>query len=362
VGLIAGATFEWDASVLSSIHATGANVTSIDDQSGNGNNTTGVDTTPKTGIRSINGLNAIEFGHAATECLYYLGAVSSQPYTVYAVIQSDLLTSTNAEFFNGNGVEASMRVTQWAGGSGGLKAGTVDLKPHAYACVYNGAVNSKLWLDQALLTTGDGGTVAASNPCMGGDGGSAVWHGLVGFLAYSATADSDATVQANLGLLRNKWLLWDVPRIDGPHPRSFLIPRRGQRLTVPFAQRGAPATAGAVNATATASNDLLGTNTATRALAVSRTATNSLVGSNTATRALAVSRAAANSLLGADTATRQLATPRTATNSLLGTNSAARTTTRARSAANTLLGTNTAARAVTARPALQPTASSAPTP
>lgn len=205
MGRLSGTTFEYDATVAASIHATGSNVTSWDDQSGNGHNTTGVDSTPKTGTRTLGGLNSIEFGHTATECLFWSGAVTPSPYTVYAVIQLDSVPA-HAEFLNMNGVEAGVIGSVW-GISGGsvISGGTPNTQPHVYTGLFN-STSSKVFIDSVQVASGDAGTTTPTTPAIGGDGGTINWPGLISFLALVPSAASDPTRLANEALLTAAFL------------------------------------------------------------------------------------------------------------------------------------------------------------
>lgn len=93
----------------------------------------------------------------------------------------------------------------------------------------------------------------------------------------------------------------------------------------------------------TATDSLLGSDTATRTLTFARTTTDTLLGSDTATRTLTLARSASDALLDTDTATRTLTLVGSATDTLLGSDTAAGLLVFARSASDTLLGADTAA-------------------
>lgn len=101
-------------------------------------------------------------------------------------------------------------------------------------------------------------------------------------------------------------------------------------------------TTGAGNVSRTATDALLGADTATRAAPKVRTATDTLIGSDTAAGTRTKQATAVDALLGTDTATRTAPETRTTSDTLLGGDTATKTAVRQRTASDALLGVDAA--------------------
>ncbi len=121
---------------------------------------------PKSGSRTVNGHNVLDFDRSYRGGLVQTGAVSSgQPCTFFAVTGDDLAGSAQVEFVvykypsggdttfalqgnDGNHVE--LYAGTWGGSGGPAKSATVKL----YICVFNGA-SSHIYTDGTDFTQGN---------------------------------------------------------------------------------------------------------------------------------------------------------------------------------------------------------------
>jgi hypothetical protein len=177
-GPLGGAYAEHDPRIAASI--TGSpNITALADQSGNAHHLDFPQGTPKTGTRTINGFNAIKYGALATDGLLATTAISlAPPYTVFVVAQADTLSATGFIYGANSGNQTIKQIgTQWSV-DGVFSGGTVDLYPHVFTMVVNGAA-SVLRLDGVQIAAGTCGAGTATLFYFGGDGGTA-FNGLVG--------------------------------------------------------------------------------------------------------------------------------------------------------------------------------------
>jgi hypothetical protein len=172
---------EYDARVPRTIHATGANVDILDNASGSLWDLDFGSGTPKTGTRTINGHNVIDFGTTANDALFAGGGITlTPPYTLFIFVQSDLTTQTGYFFTTDTALNFGQVGTQWtvavAAPFGG---GTVDAQPHVLTLVNNGA-SSLLYIDSALIATGTCPATTATIFGLGGDAGGNVFNGAIG--------------------------------------------------------------------------------------------------------------------------------------------------------------------------------------
>lgn len=274
-GPVAGAYAEHDARV--GITATGANVTAWADQSGSGLTLNTVDgTTPKTGVRAINGQNAILFN---TALIYTTSAVAS-PRTIIGVVQSDITTvAGTARWYQSDGVaNAGITGSSWYfNANTNLTGGTPDLNPHVISLVFNGATSS-MYVDGVLTASGTCNTLTTVYHVLGGDGGTGPWNGLIGhvFGYPSALSDADRILVENY--LKTQWLVGPQAPITVIRP-SFWTPQGFNRqLGTPLSLRGGSA------ATALTTNQMLSvTSTQTPTLTKSTSKTLSVTETQTAT-------------------------------------------------------------------------------
>lgn len=179
---ISGLVAWYDASVLSSVHATLGRVSQWDDLSGNGNHLlqgTG-SVQPLSGVDTINGLNVLKFdAPARNDFMVATGVTIAQPFTAIFVVKAATLGS-NAQVLTNLTPGGA---TVWAdGGKWSLYAGSVadtavsvDTSAHVITAIFNGA-SSKFYLDGSDISGGNPGTNGRTTIAIGADGVNA-WNG-----------------------------------------------------------------------------------------------------------------------------------------------------------------------------------------
>lgn len=203
----------WDSSDLNSIISSGGDVSQWNDLSGNGNHlvqATGANQ-PKTGTRTLGGLNAIDFDGVDHFMDVTYGATITQPNTIFAVAQSDV--ATGQQYIMG-GVDATDRnilimnaTPVWDLYAGtDLPGGSADTSPHAFGGVFDG-VSSELFVDGLSQATGDVGAGDSAGLTVGRRYATPFryWNGIICELIVIDGTLSTADRQNVEGYLAWKW-------------------------------------------------------------------------------------------------------------------------------------------------------------
>lgn len=212
---VAGFLAWHDASDVGSIIASSGAVSQWNDKSGNGFHFVqpSAPNRPTTGVRSINGLNALDFTGSPVAMLYANNLTQAQPVTIFSVTKSDVSTygaGTGQIFGNsgGGGIIVYCRGSEWSYYAGAeIHAGAIDVAVHTVSTIVNGA-SSALFVDGVSTVTGDPGAGAwsAVKPFVGADGGgSGYFDGLIGELIFYPSALSVANRNAVEAYLKAKW-------------------------------------------------------------------------------------------------------------------------------------------------------------
>lgn len=200
----------WDPSDTSTITLNSGTVASMTDKSGNGRTVQGGTTSnsPKSGTRSHNGLNVLDFDGG--DDLDTVVAYSwPQPSTLLIVAKTDQITAAKYMFgsessSNPSGFGIDLNTTyKWRVHAGSALWGPdADTDPHIFTVFFSGA-SSYLRKDGVQVATGNPGT---SNPTsgvlLGGFGGFALlWDGWIGDCAHYSGAIDLAAEE----MLATKW-------------------------------------------------------------------------------------------------------------------------------------------------------------
>jgi len=201
----------WDASEASTITSSGGDVSQFDDKKGNGINlvqATGSNQ-PKTGTRTINGLNVLDFDGLFDNLKVTFGANLTQETNIYIVCQTDDTVAWQAAFSGADVTNSQSLETfgaEWNLFSGAVYVGeTSDTSAHVFKCTFNGA-SSNISLDGVAGTPANAGTAELSGITMGefADGGIG-WNGTIAemFIIDGAlSSENDASAISYLG---TKW-------------------------------------------------------------------------------------------------------------------------------------------------------------
>src|SRR5262245_16672761 len=347
----------WDASDTSTITDAGAGAVSVwGDKSGNARDLsqgTGGNR-PTTGTRTINGLNVIDF--SGTNQWMSLSGGPTQGWTMFVVALDDdgsgspgryLIGHTGA----GNFAFGTQPTNQWFMYAGTIQNGaaTLTTATHVLTTVWNGGT-SVLRIDTAVDISASPGAGNPNGFEVGGwaSSGGTEWNGPIAEIIVYDTELSSDEITAVEQYLITKWaitLAFDRTATDtlmGGDTATQVA--AFTRTTTDDLLDGDTATRSAVNFSRTTTDTLLGADTADRAaLAFSRTTTDTLLGGDTAAGQIGYQRTTTDTLLGGDTATRSaLSFSRTTTDTLLGADTATGVQVFTRTTSDTLLGGDTA--------------------
>lgn len=199
----------WDASDTATITSAATLVSQITDKSGVGNHLLqSVDANkPKTGTRTQNGLNVLDFdGNDLVACDI---ANISQPWTVYVMHASDNPGSGQYQFW---GQWASGKSTFYIdvdvyrmyGGSAVVASSITETSGFRFAAaVFNGA-SSKGYVDGSTFT-GSPGAGACEGVNLGSFSGAVGLDGVIGEAILCSAAHDDATVAQVRTYAQAKW-------------------------------------------------------------------------------------------------------------------------------------------------------------
>ncbi len=214
-----------DASLASSIHATGSTVDTWDDQSGNGRNVTATTTArPATGTRTLNGFNVLDFDGTSDRMV--TGSLTvSVPWTVCAVVQNDSGADSSAQCILGTAGATDAGLFKWftnfwavSSANQVFSAAAPDTSAHSLTGVILSASTARIRVDGTESATGNAGNTALTSAAALVVGGnrttSNYWNGtiaeLVVYSAALATGDRDS-IDA---YFTNKWFTAPSPAPD----------------------------------------------------------------------------------------------------------------------------------------------------
>lgn len=188
-------------------------LTSYLDKSGNNNhasNDTGDHKMPKSGLRSQNGLNMLEFYGDEWINTPSISPHRTNPTTTFCVAKQDDtidrylfggVDSTGRRIIFGN----SGTYRAWAGNN--LTGPAIDMNPHIFGAVYDGA-NSAFYVDDNSYTGNTGSNSYSGHNIGSRHDNSTRWNGIIGeFITYNRalSAGEVAKVQA---YLNDKWAVY----------------------------------------------------------------------------------------------------------------------------------------------------------
>lgn len=223
-----------DASDPASIDASGNDLNSLLDKSGNGRHFTGVNS-PQTGTRTVNGLNVIDFDDASSQFLHLAGYVPESTFQVILVaVVDDPVDAAHAlmrlggtqrvEIVSVHGGFFGAYVQLFGGGSvsGGNDASSLTGAPHIFRLFMDFANNDWVkYTDGALIHTETGGYLGAVNALGGGphfqlfsnNNGADTHNGaLLGLQLFET--DDETVGQKSVGQLADQWAI----TLDAGHP------------------------------------------------------------------------------------------------------------------------------------------------
>ncbi len=201
-----------DASVASSISATGGAVDTWADQSGNGRDATATTTLrPTTGTRTypVSALNVLDF-NGTTNMMHTPSFVTTTPFTVAAVIQNDSGANSTQQMImsdvtNSRSIQKGASNAWLVFDGNTLSAGTVNTSAHYLiaTCVSAGAILS---ID-GTETSGSTGTGAWQGGInIGGSAGPAnFWNGTIAELVIYALTVGSSDRAALGAYFTDKW-------------------------------------------------------------------------------------------------------------------------------------------------------------
>ena len=207
-------SYAWYRSTVGVTDAGGGAVSAWADQSGNGRNLTQgtAGNRPKTGTRTINGLNVIAFD-GVDDFLATGNLTQAQPFTIHLVFKLDAPLSGGAIPFN-MGVDGpeillfQQNYQAYSGGSTLNGQRATDTLPHVVTAVFNGA-SSKLWLDGVYLKERNAGALGltAEPISLGYYLDPVTWKfpGVIGEVLVYASVLSDNDLHLNTMYLRSDW-------------------------------------------------------------------------------------------------------------------------------------------------------------
>lgn len=211
---IAGLAARYNADDAASIASSATAVSQWNDVSGNGRHLVQATSTnqPKTGTRTLNGRNVIDFD-GSNDFLKSSAWTLAQPLTYFVVAETDvagnqLVIDRGTSGTPGGPILQRNSTGSWeAFGGTSLIGGTADLNPHVFAAVFNGA-SSRLRVDGAQVAGNAGAQSFSAGGITVGSSRtpSLYWNGHVAEVLVYAGALSTADIEAVEDYLAYKWL------------------------------------------------------------------------------------------------------------------------------------------------------------
>jgi len=205
----------WDAADATTItDAGGGKVSQWNDKSTNGRNLTQATDTdrPITGVRTLNGLNVLEFDPVAVNRPIWMQTANfvegsfQQPMTMLFACQPDA-TGNHQLCYNGGGAGPGLRsYTAWQMHAGiSLVGGSATLhSPHVVTAEYN-LTTSRLRDNGVTVATGDVGAGAMPSFLLSRNNTPNSWYGQIGEVVVYNRVLSDAELDRIESYLKAKW-------------------------------------------------------------------------------------------------------------------------------------------------------------
>ncbi len=185
---------------------------------------------PRSGTRTLNGLNALAFSGSADQFLRTSTYISGQPLTAFAVAQFDS-AENNATVFDGAGTDRCMLRRRGSGDvaifAGSWMAGPATTAEAVLASVEFHGANSTIRKNGGTAVTGNPGSGSLASGLTvgnisGNPGSSWRMDGLISELIFVSGSLPDAERQRLEGYLGHKWGLQGTLPAD--HPYKDIVP------------------------------------------------------------------------------------------------------------------------------------------
>jgi len=203
----------WDAADTSptNIVESGNDVSQLSDKGPNGHHllqATGLDQ-PKTGTRTLNGLNVLDFDGSNHYLQVAFGETVFQENTVYIVCQTDNAAELQNAFYGlTSGTRQSLYTSSstWRLTAGVVSTyGATDINAHIFKVTFNGS-SSNLTIDGVAGTPANAGNLDLTGLTLGGLwNGTVPWNGIIGECAIIEGALSVDNEALLMTYFTNKW-------------------------------------------------------------------------------------------------------------------------------------------------------------